>query len=379
MAKITRRKVLLGAAGVTAVAAGGVWFKLRKTPVPIGFELGEDELASARTFLTKHPAIDVHAHPGRTFVKGAKGLSGKLKLYKAIGTFEKKTVADMKTGGVGAASFSTVSDFCVLGLGDTGLSAVREFEQGEAHANYKRQVTNMKALETKGLVKFVDSEAALNAANAEGRTAAILSAEGGDFLEGSTERVAEARADGMQYMTIVHYRHNKVGDMMTASPVHNGLTTQGTAIVKAMNANNMLIDVAHASEATAFGVLKASSAPVMCSHTHILGPNVPEIPRFISLDLAKAITENGGIIGAWPAGLGITDLKGYVDRVIQLIDAVGIDHVAMGTDMDANYKPVMETYTKMPWLIGGLKKRGLSDADLVKFARTNFLRVWGAA
>jgi len=379
MAGLTRRKVLLGAAGVTAVAAGGIWFKLRRKFVPIGFELDEDQLASARAFLIKYPAIDTHAHPGRTFVRGAKGLSGKLKLYKAMGTFEKRTVSEMKAGGVGAASFSTVSDFCVLGVGDTGLSAVREFDAGEAHANYKRQIANMKALETRGLVKFVNSEAALNAANKAGQTAAILSAEGSDFLEGSAARVAEARADGMQYMTIVHYRHNEAGDMMTANPVHNGLTAQGAAIVKAMNANNMLIDVAHASEATAFGVLKASSAPVMCSHTHILGPNVPDVPRFISLDLAKAITQNGGIIGAWPAGLGINDLNGYIDRIMQLIDAVGIDHVAMGTDMDANYKPVMETYTKMPWLVGGLRKRGLSDAELVKFTRANFLRVWGAA
>lgn len=379
MAKITRRKVLIGTGAV--IAAGGAigWLKLRKKPVPIGFDIEPDQLASARKFLAANPAIDMHAHPGRTFVKGATGLKGKMKLYAALGTFEDKTVADMVEGGVGAASFSTVSDFCVLGLSDTGLGTVRDFEDGEAFANYKTQITNMKALQANGLVQFVEDEAELNTANAAGNTAAILSAEGGDFFEGSAERVAEAKADGLQYTTIVHYRHNEVGDMMTASPVHNGLTAAGRAVVKAMNANNMLIDLAHASEATAFAALDASSAPVMCSHTHLAGPNVPDIPRFISMDLAKAITEGGGVLGAWPAGFGITDLNGYVDRILELIDAVGIDHVGLGTDMDANYKPVMETYAKMPHLVAGLRGRGLSDEDLTKFVRGNFLRVWAAA
>ncbi len=379
MAKISRRKVLIGTAATLAAGGAVGWLKLRKKPVPIGFDIAPEQLASAREFLSANPAIDMHAHPGRTFVKGASGLKGKVKLYAALGTFEDKTVADMQAGGVGAASFSTVSDFCVLGLGGGGLTTVREFEDGEAFANYKTQIKNMKALQARGLVQFVENEAGLNAANAAGKTAAILSAEGGDFFEGSVERVAEAKADGLQYTTIVHYRHNEVGDMMTASPVHNGLTDAGRSVIKAMNANNMLIDLAHASEATAFAALKASQAPVMCSHTHILRKDGPQIPRFISLDLAKAITEGGGVIGAWPAGFGISDLAGYVDRVMQLIDAVGIDHVGLGTDMDANYKPVMETYSKMPHLVAGLRGRGLSEVDLIKFVRSNFLRVWAAA
>ncbi len=379
MAKISRRKALIGTAAVLAAGGAVGWLKLRKKPVPIGFDIDLEQLASARKFLNANPAIDMHAHPGRTFVKGATGLKGKMRLYAALGTFEDKTVADMQAGGVGAASFSTVADFSVLGLGDTGLTTVREFDSGEAHSNHKRQIANMKALEARGLVKFVENEAELNAANGAGETAAILSAEGGDFLEGSAERVAEAAADGLQYITIVHYRHNEVGDIMTASPVAGGLTDAGRTIIKAMNANHMLIDLAHASEATAFGALEASQAPVMCSHTHIAGPNVPDISRFISLDLAKAITEGGGVIGAWPAGLGISDLSGYIDRIMQLIDAVGIDHVGLGTDMDANYKPVMETYSKMPHLVVGLRGRGLSDADLNKFVRGNFLRVWRTA
>lgn len=376
---MNRRQVLLGAGTAFALVAGIGWVKTRKKPVPIGFDVDEAEIAKARAFLQDNPAIDIHAHPGRTFVRGAKGLKGKMRLYQALGTFEDKTVADMIKGGVGAASFSSVSDFQVLTLGKKGLHAARPFKPGEAWQSFQRQYKNMMDLEAKGLVTFVGNEAQLVEAHKNGKVAAIFMAEGSDFLGGQPERIADVAQKGLQSITLMHYRTNGVGDIMTQNPVHGGLTEIGKSVVREMNRSHILIDLAHASEATAFDALKISTTPVMCSHTHILGANVPKIPRFISLDLAKAITDAGGIIGAWPAGLGIEDLNGYIDRIFELVDALGIESVAMGTDMDANYKPVFETYTKMPILVAGLQKRGMGDEDLKKFVRGNFLRVWGQA
>ena len=65
-----------------------------------------------------------------------------------------------------------------------------------------------------------------------------------------------------------------------------------------------------------------------------------------------------------------------VDRAFELVDLVGADHVCLGTDMDANYKPVMETYLKTPWLVGGLLKRGMSKEDTAKLMGGNILRLW---
>ena len=44
----------------------------------------------------------------------------------------------------------------------------------------------------------------------------------------------------------------------------------------------------------------------------------------------------------------------------------------MGTDMDANYKPVFETYAKMPLLVGGLLRRGMPEEALAKLIGDNF-------
>ncbi len=371
----SRRNVLIGAAAI----AGGGYFLTRKKDVPIGFDLSEQELAGARNLLGAHPAFDSHAHPGRTFVKGAKGLPAKLKLYQALGTFEKKAVADMQIGGMAAAAFATVSDFSVLDVGDHGLAVRRPFEDGEAYAHYQVQIANLNALADTGLVQALSRPSDVLAAHKAGQTGAWFTAEGGDFLEGRTDRVASAYEDGIRSITLMHYRTNALGDIMTKDPVHGGLTQTGAAIVKAMNDAGMVVDVAHASEDTVHGVLGVSRAPVLCSHTHILGDHAPAIPRFISADLAREIAAQGGLIGLWPAGLGITTLSDLIDRAFELIDLVGVDHVCLGTDMDANYKPVMESYRKTPYLVGGLIKRGLGPDDTMKLMGGNLIRLWSDA
>ncbi len=376
MAVFSRRNILVGGGVLGAAALGGGYFLTRKKEVPIGFSLSKEELQNARAFLKKNLAFDSHAHPGRTFVKGATGLAPKLKLYKALGTFEKKAVADMKAGGMAAASFASVSDFQVLDLGDHGLSARRAFEPGEAFASYQRQIANLKALATNGLVQALYQPDDLARAHNAGAIGAWFTAEGGDFLEGKPERVDKAFADGVRAITIMHYRTNELGDIMTAPPVHNGLTAAGKAVVAAMNDAGMVVDTAHASEDTVRGVLAVSRAPVLCSHTHILGEKMPVMPRFISADLAREIAARGGMLGLWPAGLGISTLSDLIDRAFELVDLLGPDHVCLGTDMDANYKPVMETYRKTPYLVGGLLKRGMSEEDTAKLMGGNIMRLW---
>lgn len=379
MAMLTRRNVLMGGGAVLAAGGGAGYWLTRGTPVPIGFDVADDELARARAFLATHPAIDAHAHPGRTFARGAEHLAMKVRLYVLLGSFEQATVSDMKAGGLAAASFSAVADFQTLDFVGNGLQSVRQFEPGEAWASYKRQIGNLTALSARGLVHPVKTVADVAAAHAAGVVGAFLTVEGGDFLEGRPERVAEAFADGVRSITLMHYRGNELGDIITDNPRHGRLTEAGAAVVKAMNAAGMLIDVAHASEATAFGAVRVSSKPVMASHVHVQNQTLSNA-RFISMDLAKAVAETGGgILGAWPAGIGITDLRGFLDRTFELIEAVGIDHVCMGTDMDANYKPAFDTYAKLPHYVAGLFKRGLPATEVAKLIGGNFLRVFGAA
>ncbi len=375
---VSRRKII---AGIAVAGLGGVGYAGYKMLVPepavVGYELSEGELSAAHALLKAHPAVDVHSHPGRTFVDGAEGLAWKLKLYAMRGTFEERVVEDMIAGGLAAVSFSAVADFPVLDVGDGGLSATRKFEPGEAWKYHLAQVKNLKNLTASGLVTPVLSPAGITAAHNSGKPGAFFSAEGGDFLEGKIERVKEIHDQGIRMLTPMHYNTNEIGDIITAEPVHGGLTDFGGEVVAELNRLGIMIDVSHSSEKTAFAIIKNSANPACATHTHVSGLGI-EHPRFISKDLAKAVVESGGYIGAWPAGIGISTTREFIDRIEQLIKFVGVDHVAIGSDMDANYKPVYDNFRMLPLIVGEMLKRGYKDDDVAKIIGGNFIRVFEA-
>jgi len=75
------------------------------------------------------------------------------------------------------------------------------------------------------------------------------------------------------------------------------------------------------------------------------------------------VASAGGVIGAWPAGVVSTSLADFADEVARLADLVGADHVAIGTDLDANYRPVLRSYADFASLPQLLAERGFSEAD----------------
>jgi len=376
----TRRAVLL-AGGAAILAAGGAGYAFFLRPLveapaaEVGFTLTPEELAAAQAFMARHPIVDAHAHPGRTFLDGARNLSPPLLLYRWLGgRFPERTIADMRAGHVDAAVFNGVADVQLLTLGDGGLRARRDFRPGEAWASYRRQIAALKALETRGLVTICRSAADVRAAKKAGKIGMILAMEGADFLEGDITRLEQVFADGVRMLTLVHYHDNTLGDIMTGSGDRRGLTDFGREVVAAMNRLGIMIDLAHASERMVWDVLAVTAKPVVLTHTHV---NTQELshPRFVSARLAKAVAESGGYIGAWPAGIGETSLREFADRIDFLVRLLGVEHVAIGSDMDANLRPVLETYRKMPLLVGALRRHGYDEAALAAVMGGNVLRV----
>ena len=100
----------------------------------------------------------------------------------------------------------------------------------------------------------------------------------------------------------------------------------------------------------------------------------PIAKRAISKDHAKLIADTGGVIGAWPSGFN-KSFEEYVDNIKQLVDTVGIDHVGIGTDMDANFKPVLSKYSEFPKLDEALLAKGFSKSETGKIMGGNAKRV----
>jgi membrane dipeptidase len=368
---VNRRHLLLSGLCTAAVAAAGC----ASTDVAAS---DTDFLQQAHDLLKANPAIDIHAHPGRTFGRDATDLSPALKIMSAGGASEDSALADMREGQLSGASFAVVADVQVLNVvAGGGLGAARDFKPGEARESYARQIVNMHRVLPELGVTFVKEPGDFKRIKTKGGVAGLLTVEGADFLAGDIANVAKAFDDGVRSITLVHYRPNEVGDIQTAPPHRAGLPPFGVDVIREMNRMGMVIDLAHASEDTAAAALAVCKVPVMCSHTHVNGRGATH-PRFISLELAKEISRRGGIIGAWPAGIGMTTLDEYVGRIIDLADVLGPEHVSLGTDMDANFQPVMTSYKQLPELVAGLLERGYGKKNAAAFVGGNFLRVYEA-
>jgi membrane dipeptidase len=376
MRKTTRRTVLAGgiAAGVAIAAAGGLWWSRSRKP-QLGMEIPEEFLQRGVALLAEHPSIDVHSHPGRSFLVDAQPESPVIRLMRD--GFEAERIADMRAAQVTASLFSVVADLPLLSLEGGGLSAVREFAEGEAYRDFNRQFARLRSLIADGLIRPGLTPEDIRAAHRAGERVAVLCSEGGDFIEDRLERLAKVHAAGLRSVTLVHYHVNQLGDVQTVAPVHQGLTDFGRAVVHEMNRLGMIIDVAHATQATCAGVVAESRVPVMLSHSNLHSGAAPA-PRLISIEHARLVTDAGGIIGAWPSGIESASLADFVGQIFALVDAVGIEHVAIGTDMDANYKPVLTDYADFPLLAAALLARGMSEADAAKVLGGNFLRVFDA-
>ncbi len=68
----------------------------------------------------------------------------------------------------------------------------------------------------------------------------------------------------------------------------------------------------------------------------------------------------------------------FIQEIIRLVLLVGVDHVGIGTDMDLNYKPVMNSYDQWNTISDSLEAAGFSSAETDKVLGGNAARLLGA-
>ncbi len=184
-----------------------------------------------------------------------------------------------------------------------------------------------------------------------------------------------------------------LGDMNTAPAHLGGLTAFGAEIVKECNRLGILVDLAYASNETVLGALKVATQPPIVSHTSLDSrtggnPKMAEMmkPRLISKEHAKVVADAGGVIGVWTH---VADsLKDFVESIKAMVDAVGIEHVGIGSDTDLLSSRVGQgTNRAWPGLTGGffhavvgeMLLQGFTPDDVGKVGGGNFCRVFDKA
>jgi membrane dipeptidase len=280
----------------------------------------------------------------------------------------------------------------------SGLTAVcaafrLDFNAREPYARFQQGLTAIDGLVGKaGLTRALNLKD-LQVAHDKGRPAIIQSIEGAHFLEGHLERVEEVYRRGLRHLQLLHDKGDKVeplGDIYTEPPRLGGLTPFGASVVKECNRLGIVVDLAHASHETVLGALKVSTQPVIVSHTSFdqrtgKNPRMAKMmaPRLISKDHARVVADAGGVIGVWTK---LSDsMAEFVAGIKALVDAIGIDHVGIGSDTDIlASRPGQSTNAAWPGMSGGFFKvavaemlrQGFTPGEIGKIGGGNFCRVF---
>ena len=295
-------------------------------------------------------------------------------------------------------SLSLAEELKRSGLTAVCASFVLDFapndKPGDARDNFLRWLTAIDAQLEKGHMRRALNLKDLQAAHDHGQPTIVQTVEGAQFIEGHLDRVEEVYKRGLRDLQLLHERDDMVsplGDMNTAPAHLGGLTAFGAEVVKECNRLGIVVDLAHASHETVLGALKVATQPVIVSHTSLDSrtggnPRMAEMmkPRLISKEHAKVVADAGGVIGVWT---NLADsLKEFVESIKAMVDAVGIDHVGIGTDTDLLSSRVGQGTNKAwPGLTGGffnavvgeMLLQGFTPDDIGKVGGGNFCRVFG--
>jgi len=350
----------LAAAGLRSTVKGALLLRQLRAR---GDTAAAVDASAGRTLLDTTFSVDLHGHP--TVIPALRSRSA---TAHARG---------IEAGGMKAIVLAAVGDLAAIGWRPRrGIGIVRSPGPGELYQSTSRQLDAMTRFVEASRFRVLRRSGDVVTGTQRNGRGVLLAIEGGDFLEGQLERLEAVYQRGVRSLQLVHYRVNELGDIQTAPPRHGGLTPFGRDVVREANRLGMLVDLAHATSEVTKAVVHCSTQPVMISHTNVREDGGSA--RFISREHARVVADAGGLIGAWPFSPE-PRFSAFIDRILRLVDAVGPDHVGIGTDMDGlGPYAVFADYAEWPSIPAALLARGLRRDDVVKIMGGNFRRLFEA-
>jgi len=163
----------------------------------------------------------------------------------------------------------------------------------------------------------------------------------------------------------------------------HGLTGLGRELVKHCNEMGILIDVSHLNEPGFWDVISESTKPIVASHSN--AKTICDHERNLTDRQIKALAENGGLMGInYAVGFLVkgartgadVPLSVLVDHIDHIVNLVGIDHVALGSDYDGAGVPESLKDAAHDWnIVEELVRHGYDESAIAKICRDNWLRV----
>jgi microsomal dipeptidase-like Zn-dependent dipeptidase len=201
----------------------------------------------------------------------------------------------------------------------------------------------------------------------------LLGVQGGHVLEGDLANLARLRAEGVRMFAPAHVMDNALVGSSTGRH-SGGISDYGREVIAELEAQSIVVDLAHMSTAGIAQALPLLARPFVLSHTGLA--DISATNRNIPAALVADVGAAGGLVGIMLATrlLGGSTLDAAVRALRLAIESAGAAHVALGSDMDGALRMLIDV-EGLPALTAALLESGLSETEVSGFMGANAAQV----
>lgn len=230
----------------------------------------------------------------------------------------------------------TLREGNVAAVNLTLRSPIDSFEQTfDAFAEWRARCAD-----PNGQWHLVERTSDIDAARAAGKVGLIMGWQDTKPLGDRIERAEAFHRLGLRVVQLAYNEASAVGDGCL-EPRNAGLSRFGYQVVEEFNRLGIAIDLSHVGEQTCLDAARASRRPVLMTHANAKA--VTNRVRNKSDAVIRAVRDTGGVVGACIHGFTNWDgdpnhpptLDLFIRHLRHILNLVGIDHVAFGTDFAA--------------------------------------------
>ena len=343
-------------------------------------------------------------------------------------------LSDQIKSGIDIGQRQQEGDFDLVRAREGGLDGQVFSVWSDANGDFalaNRQIDSLDALIRRcpdQIVK-VKTAAQLKTAVRKGKLAAMIGVEGGHMIENRPDNLNVLADRGMIYMTLTWNNSNTWSTSAFEETFKRdslkqlGLTEMGKQVIRRMNDLGVIVDLSHVGESTLYDAIKASSKPVMASHSSAYAFNAHQ--RNLKDDQIRAIAKTGGVVFVnFYSGFIDSTYSGklmrfnmahkeelaeltkkynsrskasaeinqkyhqeledmrpplslLIDHIDYMVKLVGANHVGLGADYDGaeSYPKGLDDVRGYPLITEELLKRGYSGRNIKKILGGNFIRL----
>ena len=180
----------------------------------------------------------------------------------------------------------------------------------------------------------VKETADIHAAKKLGKTGIILGFQNASPIENDLDRLGLFLSLGVRVIQVTYHETNLLGSGCWERN-DAGLSNFGIDAVREMNRLGIVVDLSHVGPKTTLDAIEVSEQPVAITHAN--ARTFCGHRRNKEEEALVALAEKGGVVGATsfanflPKGFDST-VEDFVDAIDDMVERIGIDHVAIGTD-----------------------------------------------